>query len=404
MQPVKLATDIYWIGVNDHATELFEGLWPIKETGVSYNSYLINDEKKAIIDVSKAITGADFLEQAAGMIDLASLDYIIINHMEPDHSGALQALRRAAPGAQLVGSEKTRKMLESFYGISDNVLVVKDGDTLALGQHTLRFISTPNVHWPETIMTYETLTQTLFCCDAFGSFGALDGRLFVDQLDNYDAYINEMQRYFVNIIATFSRPVETALGKLADVPIKLLAPSHGVLWRQPKDIQRAIDLYRQWVGVGTSGRGQSGITMVYGSMYGNTEKMTDLVAQGIASEGVPLSVFDVSKVDASYILPPLFLQQGVIISAPTYEGLLFPTMSALLEMVATKRIRHKTAGFFGNYGWSGGAKKCVERITERLKWDLVDTFEFIGSPSLQDIETGLAFGASFARRIKEQAA
>lgn len=403
MQPVELANDIYWIGVNDHTTELFEGLWPIKESGVSYNSFLINDDKTAIIDVSKAVTGADFLEQAARVIDLASLDYVIINHMEPDHSGAIQALRRAAPGAQLVGSEKTRKMLETFYGISDGVLVVKDGDTLSLGRHTLRFISTPNVHWPETIMTYETLTQTLFSCDAFGGFGALDGRLFADQLDDLAGYQGEMERYFVNIIATFSRPVATALGKLANVPINLLAPSHGVLWRQPEDIQQAMALYRQWVAVGTSGRGAAGITMVYASMYGNTEKMTEVVAQGVASEGVPYSVFDVSKVDASYILPPLFLQQGVIISAPTYEGMLFPTMSALLELAATKRIRHKTAGYFGNYGWSGGAQKCVQRVAERLKWDLVDTFEFIGSPSQQDIETGLAYGASFARKIKEQA-
>jgi flavorubredoxin len=197
--------------------------------------------------------------------------------------------------------------------------------------------------------------------------------------------------------------VETALAKLADLPVSLLAPSHGVVWRRPVYIQQAVELYRRWAAAGTGTRGEPGITLLYGSMYGNTERMADRVAQGISGEKVPLAMFDVAKADASYILPPLFLQQGVIVSTPTYEGFMFPSMNALLELAATKRFRNKTAAFFGSYGWNGGALKCVERLAERLKWEMVDTFEFCGSPSPQDLETGVEFGARFARRIQELA-
>lgn len=175
MPAVEIKPDVYWIGVNDRTTDLFEGLWPITEEGVSYNAYLINDEKKAIVDLAKALKTDEFFDRIAEIVDVSEIDYVVINHMEPDHTGVLRTLRKIAPDAIIIGSPKTKKMLESFYGITEKVRVVADGETLSLGRRTLQFFSTPWVHWPETIMTYETSQRILFSCDVFGSYGALRG-------------------------------------------------------------------------------------------------------------------------------------------------------------------------------------------------------------------------------------
>ncbi|MDH4208973.1 MAG: FprA family A-type flavoprotein, partial [Anaerolineae bacterium] len=310
MPPVEIKPDIYWIGVNDRTTDLFEGLWPITKEGVSYNTYLINDEKKAIVDLTKALKTDEFFDQidqalrpfggaqgSGQATDISQLDYIIVNHMEPDHSGVLRTLRRVAPQATILGTEKTRTMLESFYGITEGVQVVQDGDTLSLGRHTLRFVYTPFVHWPETMMTYEVTERILFSCDAFGGYGALRGAIFDDGCIDFEFYKQEALRYYVNIVALFSGPVLKAIAKLADVPVSIIAPSHGLIWRG--NPQLIVDLYRQWAEYATGPTpstplraGEAGITLIYGSMYGNTEKMMNAVAQGISREGVPLIIFD----------------------------------------------------------------------------------------------------------------
>jgi flavorubredoxin len=289
-------------------------------------------------------------------------------------------------------------MLESFYGITEGVQVVQDGDTLPLGQHTLRFVHTPFVHWPETMMTYEASERILFSCDAFGSYGALRGAIFDDECTDLDFYKREALRYYVNIVAVFSRPTLKAIAKLADVPISIIAPSHGLIWREhPKTI---VDLYKKWAEYAT-GPTEVGITLMYGSMYGNTEKMMNAVAQGISQEGVPLTIFDVAHTHVSYILPSLWTQRGVMVGAPTYEGSLFPLMAQALDMVATKRIQNKQVARFGSYGWSGGAQRHFERLIEPLKWELTDSFEFTGSPTQDDLQYGEEFGARFARLIKK---
>jgi len=405
MPPIEIKPDIYWIGVNDRTTDLFEGLWPITQEGVSYNTYLINDEKKAIIDLTKAFKTDEFFDQIDQLTDVSQLDYVIVNHMEPDHSGVLRTLRRVAPQATILGTEKTRAMLASFYGITEGVQVVKDGDTLSLGQHTLQFVYTPFVHWPETMMTYEVTEHILFSCDAFGSYGALRGAIFDDEYADpstgsghrLEFYEREALRYYVNIVALFSGPVLKAIAKLADVPVSIIAPSHGLVWR--KNPQRIVDLYKQWSEYAT-GPTEVGITLIYGSMYGNTEKMMNAVAQGISQEGVPLTIFDAAHTHVSYILPSLWTQRGVMVGAPTYEGGLFPPVAQALDMAAQKRIRNKKVARFGSYGWSGGAQRDFERIIEPLKWELVDSFEFTGSPTEEDLKHGEEFGASFARLIK----
>jgi flavorubredoxin len=400
MPPVEIKPNIYWIGVNDRTTDLFEGLWPITQEGVSYNTYLINDERKAIVDLAKALKTDEFFDQIDQLADVSQIDYVIVNHMEPDHSGVLRTLRRMAPQTTILGTEKTRAMLESFYGITEGVQVVQDGDNLSLGEHTLRFVTTPFVHWPETMMTYEVSERILFSCDAFGSYGALRGAIFDDDCIDPEFYEREALRYYVNIVALFSGPVLKAIAKLADVPVSVIAPSHGLVWR--KNPQRIVDLYKKWAECAT-GPTEVGITLIYGSMYGNTEEMMNAVAQGISREGVPLTIFDAAHTHVSYILPSLWTQRGVMVGAPTYEGGLFPPVAQVLDMAAQKRIRNKKVARFGSYGWSGGAQRDFERIIEPLKWELVDYFEFIGSPTEEDLRQGEEFGARFARHTKRDA-
>lgn len=396
MRPVTIKPDIYWIGVNDRATELFEGLWPITQEGVSYNTYLIDDEKKVLIDLSKALKTDEFLDQIDSVTDISKLDYIVMNHMEPDHSGVLRVLRRVAPNAIILGTQKTRDMLESFYGVTDNVRVVQDGDTLSLGKHTLKFVHAPFVHWPETMVTYETSEKILFACDAFGSYGALRGVIFDDECQDHDFYLREALRYYVNIVALFSNSVLKATDKLEDVPVSIIAPSHGLIWREHPE--KIVNLYKKWAEY-ARGPTEPGVTLVYGSMYGNTEKMMDAVAQGISGQGVPVNIFSAAQTHVSYILPSLWTQKGVMIGAPTYEGGLFPLMAQVLDMAVQKRIRNKIATRFGSYGWSGGAQRAFEKIIAPLKWQLSDPFEFVGAPTEKELKKGREFGAAFAKLV-----
>lgn len=398
MPAVEIKPDVYWVGVNDRTTDLFEGLWPITKEGVSYNSYLIDDEKKAIIDLTKSLKGDEFLAQIDEVTDISKIDYIVVNHMEPDHSGLLRTFRRIAPRATILGSAKTKDMLESFFSIKDNVRVVNDGDTLSLGKRTLKFFSTPFLHWPETMMTYEVSHKILFPCDAFGSYGAIRGAIFDDECENFDFYQTEALRYYVNIVANYSTRVLGAIEKLADIPVEIIAPSHGLIWR--KNISLIVNLYKKWAEY-ASGDTEPGISLIYGSMYGNTEVMMNAVAQGISRAGVPLEIFDASRTHISYILPSLWTKRGVMIGASTYEVSLFPPVAEVLNMAAHKHIRNKKAAFFGSYGWSGGALRGLKGIIEPLKWDLVDTLEFVGCPTGEELKKGEEFGASFAESIKK---
>jgi len=399
MPPIAIKPGIHWIGVNDRTTDLFEGLWPITQEGVSYNAYLINDEKKAIVDLAKALKTDEFFEQLEQVIPISQLDYVVINHVEPDHTGVLRTLRRMAPQVTILCTEKGAAMLEAFYGLTEGIHVVQDGKTLSLGQHTLKFVHTPFVHWPETMMTYELGERILFSCDAFGGYGALSGGIFDDEYPDPDFYEREALRYYVNIIAIFSRPVRRAIDKLADIPLSIIAPSHGLVWRE--NPQRIVELYERWAEYAT-GPTEVGVTFLYGSMYGNTEKMMNAVAQGISREGVPRTIFDVARTHVSYIMPSLWTRRGVMIGAPTYEGSLFPPMTQVLEVATTKRIYNKQVARFGSYGWSGGAQRRLEQLIEPLKWNLVDSFEFQGGPTDDDLRRGEEFGAQFARLIKAE--
>ncbi len=393
---VEIKPGIYWAGVNDRSTELFEGLWPITDVGVSYNSYIIADEKVAVIDLVKGIKTDDFLSQVEEIAEVTDIDYVVINHMEPDHTGIIKVFLRIVPNITFVGTEKTKEMLRDYYQIESNFLVVKSGDRLELGKHTLVFYEAPFVHWPETMVTWEEQSKILFSCDAFGGFGALRGSIFDDEYDDLGFYIEESLRYYANIVAKFSRFVLKAIEALKDLEIEIIAPSHGLIWRNPVKI---IELYRKWAKY-ASEPPEKGITVIYGSMYGNTEKMMNAVTQGASKSGLPIQVFDVARTDVSYILPYLWKYQGVIIGAPTYETKLFPPMTYVLTMAEYKRIFNRKVARFGSYGWSGGAQRDLESRIERLKWELTEVFEFQGGPTANDLEKGKDFGEKFAKLLK----
>jgi len=275
---------------------------------------------------------------------------------------------------------------------------VSDGETLSLGKTELKFVHAPFVHWPETMVTYEPSHEILFSCDAFGGYGALRGGIFDDECKDMAFYESESLRYFANIVAKFSGPTLKAIKKLEDVPVSIIAPSHGLIWR--KNPGRIVELYRKWAEYATQ-TAEPGVTLIYGSMYGNTEMMMNAVAQGISSENVPVEIFDTARTHVSYILPSLWTKRGVVVGAPTYEVGVFPPVGQVLEMAALKRIMNKKAAMFGSYGWSGGALKKIKSIIEPLAWDLTETFEFPGGPTAADLEKAKEFGARFARVAKE---
>jgi anaerobic nitric oxide reductase flavorubredoxin len=396
-ETVQIAPGIHWIGVNDRTTDLFEGMWPISGDGVSYNAYLIKDEKLVLIDLAKSTKGDELLRRINSLADASALDYIVLNHMEPDHTGVLRQFANLAPRATFVCTEKARDLLNSFYGITDRIRVVRDGETISLGTHTLQFFETPLVHWPETMMTWVTPGQVLFSCDGFGGFGALDGAIFDDEYESVEYYEREAERYFANIVAKFSRMVLRAIDKLAALPIAVVAPSHGLIWR--KRPQRIIELYKEWSGYAIDGA-KPEITLLYATMYGATETMMNAVSRGIASAGVPLKVFDIAHTHVSYILPALYAGRGVMVGAPTYEGQLFPAMAAVLDVIAVKHVSDRKAAYFGSYGWSGGGQAVFKKIVEPLKWEILDNLVFPGNPTEKILEEGEAFGVKFAEAVK----
>ncbi|MBN1698578.1 MAG: FprA family A-type flavoprotein [Spirochaetales bacterium] len=396
MSAIEIKKDVYWIGVNDRTTDLFEGLWPISREGVSYNAYLVRDEKTAVIDLAKSFQSDYFLKQIDNISDISGIDYLVVNHMEPDHTGMIATMKKLNPAMTILATPKAKKMLGDFYQITENIREVGDGEEISLGKKTLQFFHIPFVHWPETMATYEKTDKILFSCDAFGGYGALTGAIFDDQCTNCDFYLEESLRYFVNIIAKFTAPVLKAIEKLKTIPIEIIAPSHGLVWR--KDPGQIVDLYTKWSQY-AGGPGDRAVTLIYSSMYGNTELMMNAVAQGISRENVPLVIFDAARTHVSYILPHLWTKGGVMIGAPTYEGSLFPSVAQVLDMAVIKRVRNRKAAMFGSYGWSGGALAEIKRIVEPAKWDLAMDYVFAGGPSLEELKKGEEFGAEFARLI-----
>ncbi len=389
----EIKDDIYWVGVNDRKNDLFENYWPIPD-GISYNSYLIKDEKTTLIDGVKGGFTEEFLKNVDSLTSPEDLDYVIINHMEPDHTGAFPSLRRINSEVTFVGTEKASELLESFYGITQNVKVVETDDTLDLGTNTLKFVETPFVHWPETMMTYIPKEETLFSGDGFGTYGALSGGIFDDQLDTEEFY-EEAIRYLSNIVGAYSATLQGALSKLEGLDIGTIAPTHGPIWREKPE--KIVELYDKY----SSGGAVPGITIVYGSMYGFTEKVTEQVALGAKSGGLDnLKVLDASRVHPSYLLSSAWKRRGLIIGSPTYESRAFPPISNFLEIAEKKKLKDRVAGVFGSYGWGGGSARQIKNTVESLNWDLVSPpVQFNGNPSEDQLENGFELGKKISKQI-----
>jgi anaerobic nitric oxide reductase flavorubredoxin len=397
MPSVEIRPNVFWIGLNDRTTDLFEGIWPVSEAGVTYNSYVIRDEKNVIVDLAKGFKTDEYFDLLESVVALDAIDYIVVNHMEPDHTGAIRSLSRLSGRCTLLATEKAREMLAAFYGITENIQTVADGEELVLGRTTLKFVHTPFVHWPETMVTYDVTDRILFSCDAFGGYGTLPGTMFDDQVADLLFYEREALRYYVNIVAKFSNPTMNAIKKLAGVPVDVIAPSHGLVWR--RDPARIVELYTRWAELAKGG-GETAVTLVYGSMYGNTEKMMNAVSQGISRAGVPVEIFDAARTHSSYILPALWTNRGVMVGAPTYEGSLFPPVAQAMDMAALKRVVNKKAAIFGSYGWSRGGMAAFQKLVEPLKWEVTDILEFRGGPSRELLKKGEEFGERFAAAVK----
>ena len=368
MRMEEIKNNVYYVGVNDRNKALFEGLWPLP-FGVSYNSYIINDDKVCLIDTVEVDFFTQFIENLRGVLGDKKIDYLVINHMEPDHSGSISLLRKFYPDVKIVGNKKTFNMLQGFYGIDNNCLEVKNGDVLELGEHTLKFVLTPMVHWPETMVTLDETDHILFSGDAFGCFGALNGGLIDSQIDTSWCE-DEMIRYYSNIVGKYGVPVQNALKKLAGVQIDYICSTHGPVWHE--QVSHVIGLYDHMSKYET----EPGLVIVYGTMYGNTERMAEVIARAASQAGVKkISVFNVSKTHHSYILRDIFRYKGLIVGAPTYNTGLYAEMDVLLSEVANRDIKNHLIGWFGSFAWAG---KAVQKIGEWNEQHL--HFEKVGEP------------------------
>ena len=369
MLQTQITPQIYYVGVNDRRKPFFENQLPLPY-GVSYNSYIVKDEKIALIDTVDVCYFDLFLQKIEASLAGRKIDYLVINHMEPDHSGSIRLLLNYFPDMQMVGNAKTFDMLKGYFGIVDNLVEVKDGSELSLGQRSLQFFLTPMVHWPETMMTYEAASKTLFSGDAFGSFGALDGGV-LDSTMNTGNFWPEMRRYYASIIGKYGVPVQNALAKLKALEINAICSSHGVVWTEQK--AKVIDLYNK---LSRYEPLQRGAVIAYGSMYGNTEQMAEIIASGIVAGGVKNVVLhDVSKTDSSFILSDIFNCSALVIGSPTYMNGLFPAVEALLHKIEARTVKNRIFAAFGSCTWAGVSLKHILPVAENLQWDIVGSVE-----------------------------
>ena len=404
MKGTKITDGIYRLGVNLGGDLLFEGMWPIPD-GISINSYVVRGATTALIDLVEDIGGkpAEY-EQALASLSLSpkDIDCLILNHMEPDHTSWLPEFYRRNPDLEFYITAKGAALLKAFCGIEKNVHVVKTGDVLDLGAgKTLTFYEAPNLHWPETMVTFENSSGILFSCDAFGSYGAITDTIFDDQLssDQYDFFMQEALRYYANIVAAFSAFVEKAITLLKNLDIKIIAPSHGIVWREnPGAIIAAYSRLARYM----NGPAEPEITVIWSSMYGNTEKVVSAMIQGARSEGFPVHVYRTPKDDIGFILASAWKSAGLIIGMPTYEYRMFPPMAWVLDMFARKKVMNKKVLRFGSFGWSGGAQRELETLTEKLKWDFMPPVEWQGAPTEETLKIAAARSRELAAKIKAE--
>lgn len=365
----QLENDLYRIGVNDRRTARFENMFPMPD-GVSYNSYLIKDEKKVLFDTVDASFINDFYSNLNHALGEDKLDYLVITHMEPDHSSAINMVLKDHPDCKLVGNKKTFQFMEQFFGdkFTDRYLEVKNGETLEIGKRTLEFIFAPMVHWPEVMFVLSSEGE-LFSADAFGTFGAIEGHYSSDLIDMDRAFIDEARRYYINIVGKQGRSVSAVLKKLEGKEVKMILPLHGPIHRQKEKIEYFIDKYKTWAGFESE---EDGVLIAYSSMYGNTEEAADMLAYELSENGVKnIHIYDVSEYDYSYIISDAHKFSNFVYTAINYNTDLYPRMDAFLRELVGTGFQNRKVSVITNMSWGGRAEKIAEEILANAKLEKI---------------------------------
>lgn len=367
----KVTEDIVWVGASDRRLALFENIFPIPR-GVSYNSYVLLDEKTVLLDTVDASVAGQFFENLEHVLDGRKLDYLIVNHMEPDHCAMIGDLVRRYPEVQVVGNTKTFGMIKQFFGtdFAERAVTVKEGDTLATGAHTLHFVMAPMVHWPEVMVTYDEKDKVFFAADGFGTFGALNGNIFADEVDFDRDWLDDARRYYTNIVGKYGASVQALLKKASGLEIAVICPLHGPIWRE--NLGYILEKYQKW---STYEAEDQAVVILYATMYGNTASAADALAGRLAAKGVKkIAVYDVSNTHVSELISEIFRASHVVFAAPTYNGGIYPVMENLLADMKALAVQNKTVALMENGTWAPmTAKQMREKLAELKNVTILDT-------------------------------
>lgn len=366
----KVTEDIVWVGASDRRLALFENIFPIPR-GVSYNSYVLLDEKTVLLDTVDASVAGQFFENLEHVLDGRKLDYLIVNHMEPDHCAMIGDLVRRYPEVQVVGNTKTFGMIKQFFGtdFAERAVTVKEGDTLATGAHTLHFVMAPMVHWPEVMVTYDEKDKVLFAADGFGTFGALNGNIFADEVDFDRDWLDDARRYYTNIVGKYGASVQALLKKASGLDIAVICPLHGPIWRE--NLGYILEKYQKW---STYEAEDQAVVILYATMYGNTASAADALAGRLAAKGVKkIAVYDVPNTHVSELISEIFRASHVVFAAPTYNGGIYPVMENLLADMKALAVQNKTVALMENGTWAPTtAKQMREKLAELKNVTILD--------------------------------
>ena len=390
----KVTDDIVWVGCNDRRLTLFENLFPIPR-GVSYNSYLVMDEKVTLLDTVDVCALQQFMENIDYVLDGKEIDYLIVQHMEPDHGAGIQEMMRRFPNMKIVANAKTIQMIGQFFDLpqEDRVVLVKEGDTLTTGTHTFRFVMAPMVHWPEVMVTYEESEKVLFSADAFGTFGALNGNIFSDELEFDKEWLADTRRYYANIVGKYGMQTQALLKKAAGLDIQLICSLHGPIWRE--NLSYIIDKYDKWSKYEPEDKE---VVMIYGSVYGHTEQAVDALAGKLAEKGIRhIAVYDVSKTHVSELIAEIFRASHIVIACATYNGGIYPPMENLLNDMKALSVQKRTVALMDNGTWAPTAgNQMVKKLEEMKEMELLTQQLSIKSVLKNDREAELD---AFAQQI-----
>ena len=356
----EISDNLYWVGANDHRLALFENVHPIPR-GVSYNSYLLLDKKTVLFDTVDWAGCRQFLENIAYLLGGRKLDYLVINHVEPDHAASIEEIILRYPEVKIISNEKAFMLMHQFgFSVDGRMDEVKEGDTRSFGKHTVTFVAAPMVHWPEAMVTFDVTTGTLFSADAFGSFGALDGKLFNDEVNFDRDWIDDARRYFTNIVGKYGPHVQLLLKKAATIDIKTICPLHGPVWRS--DLGYYLDKYQKW---STYEPEEQGVLIVYASMYGNTESAAGALASQLVEKGMKnVVMYDVSSTDVSYLISETFRLSHIVLASVTYNLGIYPPMLNYLQHMKALNVQKRTVAIIENGSWACTSGKLMRTFLE----------------------------------------